>query len=147
MPDEPSIVDYKADGSVRLVVTPQPIRLGRPTVGRLRQLREDMVAISDEISDRAEDHNEGLAERAETAGVDLDEQIPKEFKRAERDLTRDLNRAFDAMRVRACSSKASIPFVSCSLVEGGSAVFGYIGLISFRNRAGSMTRPSLSQCW
>lgn len=137
MPDEsPPIVDYKADGSVRLLVQPKPIRLSRPTVGRLRQLREAMVSTADEQSDLADDHNAGLAERAEAAGEDLDGEISKAFKRTERDLTRDLNRQFEAMwfaigrdLVKDLGGTATLPDDDMELDPAFGSVSLYAGLV------------------
>lgn len=69
---EASIVDYRADGTVRVHVNGKPVKLRRPKVGELWEIQEGLTDRIDDWQDMEEAHRDSVREAAAEAGVDMD---------------------------------------------------------------------------
>lgn len=67
-----SIISFKADGKVRLLLDGKQVSLRRPKMGEVHRFQDALDDALDEWVRLTEQHQENLAEKADELGVDLD---------------------------------------------------------------------------
>jgi len=69
---ESSIVDYRPDGTVRVMLSGKAAKLRRPTVGDVWRFQEGLTDTFDEWQDLQDCHRDTVREAAAAVGVDMD---------------------------------------------------------------------------